>query len=121
MTKPAGVDFVVLGGSLIVSPVSGTVARVTNVYSNKNKNRHLRAVVITNPKDRSFETKILYVSPALGIQKGAKVIGGKTLLGTSQSLQTHYLGITDHVHIRIRAGKKRLVPISKKGFKPKMI
>jgi murein DD-endopeptidase MepM/ murein hydrolase activator NlpD len=41
------------------------------------------------------------MSPSAGIQNGSVVIAGQ-VIGTLQSLQKRYPGITDHSHVELR-------------------
>lgn len=117
--RHAGVDFAAPPGSQVLSPVSGRVERISAVYKDPAKNGELRAIVIKNFIDNGFETKVLYVKPSVGMTVGSSVEAGKTLLGTSQSLQHNYPNITDHVHIQIRDGERKLVPVTKTGLRPR--
>ncbi|UAB77431.1 hypothetical protein INR77_11555 [Erythrobacter sp. SCSIO 43205] len=113
--RHAGVDFAALPGTLITSPVTGRIDRITDCYSDKERNGDLKAIVIKNLIDSGFETKVLYVKPLPGITVGSSVEAGKTAIGNTQGIQRIYPGITDHTHIQIRDGDRKLVPVTRRG------
>lgn len=115
--KHRGVDFAVPAGSYISSPVTGEIDRITAVYNDPTLNGPLQAIVVKNFDTPDHEAKILYVKPAVGIYPGAKVTAGVTVLGESQTLQLHYPGITEHIHIQIKNSDGDMVPVSRRGLR----
>lgn len=91
-----GVDYVATAGQVAAAPISGFVTKIGYAYSGDNS---LQFVEITNPA-------IGYVARAFYVQPG--VVVGQALrmgdaIGRVASLQSHYPGITDHVHLEILA------------------
>jgi murein DD-endopeptidase MepM/ murein hydrolase activator NlpD len=108
-----GVDYVSRPGQVVVSPLSGYVARVGFAYSDDST---LRTIEIVNPALK-YVAKVLYVSPT--VEVGQAVAVGAPV-GVAQSLAVRYPGnMTNHVHLQIaRQGgpwinAERLIPTAR--------
>lgn len=111
-----GVDYLSPAGANVVAPVSGEVLRISNVYRDEAKNRHLRAIVIQNTTDASYTAKVLYVQPSADIRPGIFVERGKTILGVTQSLRDIHPNATDHIHVQIHGPNGIVAPIETNGM-----
>jgi len=89
-----GVDYVATAGQDVRAPISGYVTKIGYAYSGSSD---LKFVEITNPA-LGYVARAFYVTP--GVEVGQSVRLGQTI-GTDQSLQGHYPGITDHVHLEV--------------------
>ena len=99
-----GADYTAQPGQSVGSVVDGTVSRLGYPYGDS---KYYRYVEITSPNGEVV--KHMYVGP--GVSVGAKVKAGD-VIGTAQSLQPRYPGITDHVHIEIRKNNQLVNPES---------
>lgn len=89
-----GVDYVAVAGQTAKAPISGYVTKIGYAYADA---PDLRFVEITNPA-LGYVARAFYVDPEVEV--------GQTLrlgqpIGKVASLQAHYPGITDHVHLEI--------------------
>jgi biotin carboxyl carrier protein len=91
-----GVDYMAVGGQTVRAPMSGYVTKVGYAYAG---DTDLKFVEITNPA-LGYAARAFYVTP--GVEVGQTVRLGDTI-GKVESLQGHYPGITDHVHLEILA------------------
>jgi murein DD-endopeptidase MepM/ murein hydrolase activator NlpD len=91
-----GVDYIAQAGQAVHAPMSGYVTKIGYAYAG---DTGLKFVEITNPA-LGYAARAFYVSP--GVEVGASVRLGDTI-GKVESLQGHYPGITDHVHLEILA------------------
>lgn len=91
-----GVDYVAEAGQAVHAPMSGYVTKIGYAYAG---DTDLKFVEITNPA-LGYAARAFYVSP--DIEVGASVRLGQRI-GEVESLQGHYPGITDHVHLEILA------------------
>lgn len=91
-----GVDYVASAGQAVRAPMSGYVTKIGYAYAGDTE---LKFVEITNPA-LGYAARAFYVSP--GVEVGASVRLGEPI-GTVESLQGHYPGITNHVHLEILA------------------
>jgi peptidoglycan LD-endopeptidase LytH len=91
-----GVDYVAEAGQAVRAPMSGYVTKIGFAYAGDSE---LKFVEITNPA-LGYAARAFYVAP--GVEVGASVRLGDAI-GTVESLQGHYPGITDHVHLEILA------------------
>jgi len=89
-----GVDYVAVAGQDVKAPMSGYVTKIGYAYAGDSG---LTFVEITNPA-LGYVARAFYVKP--GVEVGQTVRLGETI-GTDQSLQGHYPGITDHVHLEV--------------------
>jgi murein DD-endopeptidase MepM/ murein hydrolase activator NlpD len=89
-----GVDYVAKAGQDIQAPISGYVTKIGYAYAGYSD---LRFVEITNPA-LGYVARAFYVKP--GVEVGQTVRLGE-VIGTDQSLQKHYPGITNHVHLEV--------------------
>jgi murein DD-endopeptidase MepM/ murein hydrolase activator NlpD len=89
-----GVDYVATAGQEVKAPISGYVTKIGYAYTGDSG---LTFVEITNPA-LGYVARAFYVKP--GVQVGQTVRLGQTI-GVDQSLQDHYPGITDHVHLEV--------------------
>ena len=93
-----GVDYVGSPGQGVVAVTSGTVDKIGFPYGDDLSYRYVRIKTTDG-----YVVRELYVLPSDGIRVGTEVTAGQQI-GTLQSLQTRYSGITDHVHIDIGRG-----------------
>lgn len=91
-----GVDYIAQAGQAVHAPMSGYVTKIGYAYAG---DAELKFVEITNPA-LGYAARAFYVSP--GVELGQTVRLGDTI-GKVESLQDHYPGITDHVHLEILA------------------
>ena len=91
-----GTDYVTVPPQDVTSPMSG---RVTTISAPYRDNNDLLGVQIE--ASNGTLSWVWYIAPARGVV-GSLVRAGQTVIGTAQSLQGRYRGITDHVHVRIR-------------------
>jgi murein DD-endopeptidase MepM/ murein hydrolase activator NlpD len=91
-----GVDYVAAAGQAVRAPMSGYVTKIGYAYAGDTS---LKFVEITNPA-LGYAARAFYVSPQ--VEVGASVHLGQTI-GVVESLQDHYPGITEHVHLEILA------------------
>jgi murein DD-endopeptidase MepM/ murein hydrolase activator NlpD len=89
-----GVDYTAKAGQDVHAPISGYVTKIGYAYSGSSD---LKFVEITNPA-LGYVARAFYVTP--GVEVGQSVRLGQTI-GRDQSLQGHYPGITDHVHLEV--------------------
>jgi murein DD-endopeptidase MepM/ murein hydrolase activator NlpD len=95
-----GVDYVDTPGQDVVAPISGYVTKIGWAYDD---DRQLKFVEITNPA-LHYAARTFYVTPT--VHEGQAVQMGQTI-GTAESLQSRYAGITNHVHLEvIKAGRR---------------
>ncbi|MBO9543730.1 M23 family metallopeptidase [Caulobacter sp.] len=91
-----GVDYVARAGQTVHAPMSGYVTKIGYAYAG---DTDLKFVEITNPA-LGYAARSFYVTP--DVEVGATVRLGDRI-GKVESLQSHYPGITDHVHLEILA------------------
>lgn len=97
-----GVDYAATAGQAALSPISGFVTKIGFAYAGDDS---LRFVEITNPA-LGYVARAFYVDPTVTVGQALR-LGER--IGTVVSLQDHYPGITDHVHLEIsRSGLGRL-------------
>ena len=89
-----GVDYVAKAGQDVQAPISGYVTKIGYAYAGYSD---LKFVEITNPA-LGYVARAFYVTP--GVEVGQAVRLGQTI-GEDQSLQKHYPGITNHVHLEV--------------------
>jgi len=91
-----GVDYIASAGQAVHAPMSGYVTKIGYAYAGDTS---LKFVEITNPA-LGYAARAFYVNP--GVEVGASVRLGQPI-GEVESLQDHYPGITNHVHLEILA------------------
>jgi murein DD-endopeptidase MepM/ murein hydrolase activator NlpD len=91
-----GVDYIASAGQAVRAPMSGYVTKIGYAYAGDTS---LKFVEITNPA-LGYAARAFYVSP--DVEVGASVRLGQPI-GKVESLQGHYPGITNHVHLEILA------------------
>lgn len=96
-----GVDYTAVADQAVAAPISGFVTKIGYAYGNDTS---LKFVEITNPAI-GYVARAFYVDP--GVVVGDAVRLGQTI-GTVASLQSHYPGITDHVHLEVMKAGERL-------------
>ena len=89
-----GVDYVASAGQGVAAPISGYVTKIGYAYAGYSD---LKFVEITNPA-LGYVARAFYVKP--GVEVGQAVHLGE-IIGQDQSLQKHYPGITNHVHLEV--------------------
>lgn len=89
-----GVDYIAVAGQAVHAPMSGYVTKIGYAYAGDTE---LKFVEITNPA-LGYAARAFYVTP--GVEVGQTVRLGQPI-GTVESLQGHYPGITDHVHLEV--------------------
>ena len=90
-----GIDYEAVAGADVVAVIGGEVTRIGWPYANAN----YRYIEITTQD--GYVVREMYVSPNANLVVGSQVIQGE-VIGTVQSLQPRYPGITDHVHVEVR-------------------
>lgn len=88
-------DFAVWPGSLILSPVAGTVTKLGYPYAD---DLYFRYVEITEGGE-NLRHRFFYVGPTVGL--GDRVVQGQSI-GFAQSLLKRYPDITPHIHYEIK-------------------
>jgi peptidoglycan LD-endopeptidase LytH len=96
-----GVDYVATPGQTVEAPISGYVSKVGFAYPD---DQTLRYVEIDNPA-LHLTARVLYVDPQVAV--GDTVAIGHPI-GLAHSLQRRYRGITDHVHLEIAEGGRKV-------------
>jgi len=89
-----GVDYTADADQAVAAPISGFVTKIGYAYGGDDT---LRFVEITNPAI-GYVARAFYVDPSVAVGQALRL--GETI-GTVASLQAHYPGITDHVHLEI--------------------
>jgi len=89
-----GVDYMATAGQDVHAPISGYVTKIGYAYAGSSD---LKFVEITNPA-LGYVARAFYVTP--GVEVGQTVRLGQTI-GSVETLQRHYPGITDHVHLEV--------------------
>jgi murein DD-endopeptidase MepM/ murein hydrolase activator NlpD len=89
-----GVDYVARAGQDVQAPISGYVTKIGYAYAGSSD---LKFVEISNPA-LGYVARAFYVTP--GVELGQTVRLGETI-GRVESLQKHYPGITNHVHLEV--------------------
>jgi murein DD-endopeptidase MepM/ murein hydrolase activator NlpD len=92
-----GVDYAATAGQAVLSPISGFVTKIGYAYAGDDS---LRFVEISNPA-LGYVARTFYVDPTVTVGQALR-LGER--IGTVVSLQDHYPGITDHVHLEISRG-----------------
>ena len=85
----------------VAAPISGFVTKIGYAYGGDDS---LRFVEITNPAI-GYVARAFYVNPSVAVGQTLRL--GETI-GTVASLQSHYPGITDHVHLEVMKAGERL-------------
>ena len=89
-----GVDYTATAGQDVKAPISGYVTKIGFAYAGSSD---LKFVEITNPA-LGYVARAFYVSPE--VEVGQTVRLGQSI-GRVESLQRHYPGITNHVHLEV--------------------
>jgi murein DD-endopeptidase MepM/ murein hydrolase activator NlpD len=89
-----GVDYTATAGQDVRAPISGYVTKIGYAYAGSSD---LKFVEITNPA-LGYVARAFYVTP--GVEVGQTVRLGQAI-GRAESLQRHYPGITNHVHLEV--------------------
>lgn len=96
-----GVDYDSRAGQAVVAPISGYVSHIGYAYPG---DARFKYVEIENPALR-LEARVFYVDPQVGV--GDSVALGRPI-GTAHSLQARYGGITDHIHLELVEGGRKI-------------
>ncbi|MBI1407738.1 MAG: peptidoglycan DD-metalloendopeptidase family protein [Caulobacter sp.] len=97
-----GVDYAAAANQAVAAPMSGFVTKIGYAYSGDSS---LKFVEISNPA-LGYVVRTFYVEPTVAVGQALRL--GQTI-GEAASLQAHYPGITDHVHLEIlNAGGRRI-------------
>ncbi|MBI1683979.1 M23 family metallopeptidase [Caulobacter hibisci] len=97
-----GVDYTAVAGQAAKAPISGYVTKIGYAYADSTD---LRFVEITNPA-LGYVARAFYVDPS--VEVGQTIHLGQTI-GHVASLQKHYPGITNHVHLEVmKPGGRRI-------------
>lgn len=89
-----GVDYAAVADQAVRAPISGYVTKIGHAYGGDDS---LKFVEITNPAI-GYVARTFYVDPMV---KVGEVVRLGARIGSAESLQSHYPGITDHVHLEI--------------------
>lgn len=95
-----GVDYVAAAGQNVTAPISGFVTKIGRAYDN---DKRLTFVEITNPA-LGYVARAFYVDPE--VREGDAVQLGQSI-GSAESLQRRYRGITNHVHLELLRDGRR--------------
>ena len=95
-----GVDYIARAGQQVKAPMSGYVTKIGYAYAG---DRH-RFVEISNPALK-FEARVFYVDPSVKVGQAVHI--GDSI-GSMDSLQSRYAGITDHVHLEMYDRGRRI-------------
>jgi len=96
-----GVDYDARPGQPVAAPISGYVSHIGYAYPG---DARFRYVEIENPA-LGLEARVFYVDPQVAV--GDSVALGRPI-GTAHSLQARYRGITDHVHLELVEGARKI-------------
>lgn len=97
-----GVDYAARAEQTVAAPMSGFVTRIGYAYS---ADTSLKFVEISNPA-LGYVVRAFYVDPVVAVGQAVRL--GQAI-GTVASLQSHYPGITDHVHLEVmKPGGRRV-------------
>lgn len=91
--KHKGIDLISIDGEKVYSPIDGKVTKLGYCYAD---DLSFRYVEISNKK---HVVRLLYVQPSIPIN--AELCAGDTI-GSAQSLQNRYQGITPHIHAEVK-------------------
>lgn len=96
-----GVDYAARADQTVAAPISGYVTKVGYAYDGDNS---LKFVEISNPAI-GYVARAFYVDPTVAVGQAVRL--GQAI-GSAVSLQSHYPGITDHVHLEVMKSGERL-------------
>ena len=96
-----GVDYDARPGQPVDAPISGYVSHIGFAYPG---DARFKYVEIENPALR-LHARVFYVDPQVAV--GDSVALGHPI-GTAHSLQARYHGITDHVHLELAEGARKI-------------
>lgn len=104
--KHKGLDFTVIEGQSIHSPIEGNITRVSIPYASDTT---YKGVLITGTgRHQGLEVKIFYMTLLDSVKIGASVTPGRPI-GRAQDISRKYPGgMTPHVHVEVY-DKKQLV------------
>lgn len=94
--RHSGMDFAAAPGSKILAVRPGRVSKIGHVYADDLRYRYVEVTDGTGYRARYF-----YTVPDERIEVGTSVAAGQ-ILGSLQSLQSRYRGITEHLHFEVR-------------------
>ncbi|MET0181558.1 MAG: peptidoglycan DD-metalloendopeptidase family protein [Caulobacterales bacterium] len=89
-----GADYISVPGETVRAPINGAITRIGYAYR---RNVSLRFIEVRDANTQNT-ARVFYVAPTVAI--GDTVFAGQEI-GSAQSLQTRYPGITNHVHVEI--------------------
>jgi murein DD-endopeptidase MepM/ murein hydrolase activator NlpD len=96
-----GVDYIAGPNQNVIAVTDGRITKLGYPYPD---NSSYRYVEITT--DDGHVVREMYVLPRANMTLNSPVKAGD-MIGTSQSLQPLYPGITDHVHLEVRKGEAK--------------
>lgn len=96
-----GVDYDSRAGQDVAAPISGYVAKIGYAYPGDERFKY---VEIDNPALK-LQARVFYVDP--GVTVGDSVEVGRPI-GRAHSLQRRYPGITDHIHLEVEEGGRKI-------------
>ncbi len=92
--KHTGIDYAVLEGSTLLSPIAGRVSKLGYPYGDDLSFRYVQITTEDN-----FAWRFFYIEPAVRVPLFVKV---GDVLGSVQDLDGRYPGITPHIHLEIK-------------------
>ncbi len=102
-----GVDIVARADAPVFSPMHARVVRVAEPYDD---DAVLSGVLLQGiDAHAGLEAKLFYVLPDLALM--GQCVRAGAVIGRVQSLQARYPGITDHVHLEVRAQTLHIDPV----------
>ena len=99
--KHIGLDIKGSQGDCVYAPIDGKVTKLGYAYSD---DLSFRYVEITGDR---YKVRVFYTLPTVRLVED--ICEGE-IIGTVQTLNNRYEGITDHVHVEVRKGSKLLNP-----------
>ena len=104
-----GLDLLAAPGSPILAPFDGFLVRIADPYPQQ-KDASLLGLLLQSNEQPELEVKILYCDPIRSLI--GKPVSRGALLARSQSLQSLYPGIRDHIHVEVWISGMRVDPTS---------
>ena len=101
-----GADYVANSNQNVLAVTDGTVTGIGIVYTNSTNYRYVQITT-----SDGYIVREMYVRPLDTIRIGSGVTAGQ-VIGSAQSLQSRYPGITDHIHVEIRQNRQLINPQS---------
>jgi len=94
-----GVDYAVLPGSVLLSPVNGRITKIGYPYADDLSYRYVQITTKRGEHHRFF-----YVEPHPDLEENQKIRAEQTPIGVTQDVTARYpeLDMTPHIHYEIK-------------------